>query len=112
MKCYSKKQVVVDELYARLKCHGVPRQLIAEVIDSGLQHGISLDAAAIGARLAISKEFHFHEYFTAQDVMAVTGETEEEVEKMMEESKAELIRQGKDPREYFPTVTIAPGLIN
>lgn len=112
MKCYSRKQAVVDELYARFKYRDVPKQVISDVIDTGLDSGFSLEQSVLGARLAISKEFHFHEYFTIQDVMTITGETEDEVKKRAEECKAELIREGKDPREYFPAITNAPGLLN
>lgn len=112
MKCYSRKQAMVDDLYDRFKFHGVSRQVISDVIDMGLDSGFSLEQSVLGARLAISKEFHFHEYFTIQDVMTITGEAEDEVKKRAEECKAELIREGKDPCEYFPTITNAPGLIN
>jgi hypothetical protein len=109
LKCYSRKQTAINDLYVRFKPHGVPIQIIADIIDLGLQSGLTLEAAAIGARMTISEHYGFHEYFTIKDVMAVTGETEDEVMKRMEKCEADLIKQGKDPREYFPEVSFAPG---
>jgi hypothetical protein len=111
LKCYSRKQTAINDLYTHFKTHGVPRQIIADVVDLGLQSGLTLEAAAIGARMTISEHYGFHEYFTIKDVMEITGETEAEIEKRAEELRADLIKQGKDPHEYFPEVSFAPGII-
>lgn len=109
MKCYSKKQAVVDSLYTSFKCHGVPKNVVADVIEIGLKAGLSLEQSEAGARMAIPGHYGFHEYFTIKDVAAVTGETEETVKKRADKLRHDLIKQGKDPREYFPEVSFAPG---
>lgn len=112
MNCYSKKQTVIDSLYARFKCHGVPKQVIKDVIESGLKAGLSLEQSEIGARLTLSKHYNFHELFSIQDVMTATGMSEVEVDEAKKKCEDDLIKQGKDPREYFPTVSFPSQLLN
>lgn len=112
MNCHSKKQSIIDSLYARFKSHGVTKQVISDVIDLGIKAGLSLEQSEVGARMTISKQYKFSEFFSVQDVMTTTGMSEAEVDLAKEKCEADLIAKGKDPREYFPTVSFTPGVLN
>lgn len=79
-KNYSKYGVTFDECVA--------------VYNSGIASGINARAAVVGLRLGLSKVYNTHEYFTIEDVAAVTGETVEQVNKRIEDDKDELMKNG------------------
>lgn len=79
-KDYSKYGVTFDECVA--------------VYNSGIANGINARAAVVGLRLGLSKVYNTHEYFTSEDVAAITGETVEQVNKRIEENEEELMQNG------------------
>lgn len=108
MNNYLAQQKAVDELYFRFKQHGVPKQVISDVISLGLKAGLSLEQSTVGARLALSKHYGFHEYFSVEDVMTATGKTRTEVEDAMREAEKEITTRGENISDYFVKVTVAP----
>lgn len=90
----------------RYKKFGVTERQIKQLVQSGIDRGISYQAALIGVRMCLGKEFKQREYFTAQDVAEVTGETVEEVNRCIEKNKAELMKDGGlievTPAPYLP----------
>lgn len=111
MNFNQRKKTAVNQLFARFKSHNVPKQVIADVIDLGMQAGLTFEQAIVGARFQISKHYNFHEYFSVQDVMTATGMSEDEVNEAREKAEAEIIARGENPLAYFPRVSLAPGLI-
>ena len=85
----SKKEKAVEQLFKKYGKYGVSKKQIKEIINSGLKQGISLKAAIIGARFALSGQFGGNELFTIEDVCAVTGETEAEVIKRIKQLERE-----------------------
>lgn len=85
----SKKEKAIEQLYKKYGKYGVSKKQIKEIINSGLKRGISLRAAIVGARFALSDQFGGNELFTIEDVCAVTGETEAEVIKRIKQLERE-----------------------
>ena len=48
--------------------------------------------------------FNEHEYFSLDDVMAITGESREELLQRIEQCRQELIEAGENPDEYFKPI--------
>ncbi len=90
MKSYTEEQRIA----ARYKQFGVTERLIKDIVRSGLEHGFSYKAALVGARLALATEYNQHEYFTAEDVAEVTGQTVEEVKALIEQNKDDFFQNG------------------
>ena len=84
-----KKEKAVEQLFKKYGKYGVSKKQIKEIINSGLKSGISLRAAIVGARFALSGQFGGNELFTIEDVCAVTGETEAEVIKRIKQLERE-----------------------
>jgi hypothetical protein len=82
---------MIAQRYAKF---GVTVSMVKAIIRSGVQNGLSRRGATIGARLALSREFHQHECFTAEDIAAVTGETVDEVNQRIEKNKDALMSMG------------------
>lgn len=85
----NKKQKATEQLYKKYGKYGVSKKQLKEIINSGLKQGISLRAAIVGARFALSGQFGGNELFTVDDVWAVTGETEAEVIKRIKQLERE-----------------------
>lgn len=85
----TKKEKAIDQLYKKYGKYGISKKQIKKMINSGLKSGISLEAAIIGVRWALSGNFEGNELFTVDDVCAVTGETEAEVLKRIKQLERE-----------------------
>lgn len=93
--------IVQNILYNYGKKHNITADMVNQLIDSGLESGISLDVIYSGIKLAISNVHNEKEYFTIDDVCAVTGETPDEVVARIEAMRDELLEQGENPNDYF-----------
>lgn len=82
------------QIAKRFAKYGVTTSWVKAMVRDGQSHGMSRRVALIGARLALAQEFGQHEYFTPEDVAAVTGETVQEVIQRIEENRDELERIG------------------
>lgn len=75
------------------------------IIDDGIQnYDLSLEAIYSGLRMSLASAFNEHEYFSLDDVMAITGESREELLQRIEQCRQELIEVGENPDEYFKPV--------
>lgn len=86
-----KKLMRVAKDYSK---YGVTFDDCVAVYNSGIANGINARAAVVGLRFGLSKVYNTHEYFTIEDVAAVTGETVEQVTKRIEDNKEELMQDG------------------
>ncbi len=57
-------------------------------------------------RMSPGHEFNEHEYFSLDDVMAITGESREELLQRIEQCRQELIEAGENPDDYFKPVEL------
>ena len=75
------------------------------MIDNGLNdYNLPIDAIYSGLRMSFASEFNEHEYFSLEDVMAITGELREELLQRIEQCRQELIEAGENPEDYFKPV--------
>ncbi len=84
----------IEDVAKRYSKYGVTLAECINIYNSGLANQISEESAVIGLRLALSHNFHEHEYFTSEDIAVVTGETVEQVNQRIEENKEELMKNG------------------
>lgn len=92
MKTETKKQL--KRIAKNYSEYGVTLAQCIEVYNSGIRAGLTEESAVIGLRLGLSKVYNVHEYFTNEDVAAITGETVEQVNKRIEDNKEELMQNG------------------
>lgn len=85
----NKKERAIDQLYKKYGKYGISKKQIKKMINSGLKSDISLEAAIVGVRWALSNNFGGNELFTIDDICAVTGETEAEVLKRIKQLERE-----------------------
>ena len=99
------KETIINNLLANYGKYGISRAELEHSIDSGMNdYDLSLEAIYSGLRMSLASAFNEHEYFSLDDVMAITGESREELLQRIEQCRQELIEAGENPDEYFKPV--------
>ena len=99
------KDTLINNLLANYGKYGVTRAELEPIIDDGIQnYGLSLEAIYSGLKMSLASAFNEHEYFSLDDVMAITGESREELLQRIEQCRQELIEVGENPDDYFKPV--------
>ncbi len=99
------KETLINNLLANYGKYGVTRAELEPIIDDGIQnYDLSLEVIYSGLRMSLASAFNEHEYFSLDDVMAITGESREELLQRIEQCRQELIEAGESPDEYFKPV--------
>lgn len=93
--------LAVTAIWNRYGKYGMQKQEIANMLESGIkEYGLSLRSVYNGMRMSLAMEFNEQENFTVEDIMDITGESREEVEKRVEEMRAEIAAAGGNPDDY------------
>ena len=96
-------QEALDNLYAKYGKYGCEREFLADLLNSGIgEHEFSVRAAYNGIRMCLAQFTGEHELFSIEDVMEITGESEEEILDKIKECREELTAAGQNPDDYFP----------
>ncbi len=99
------KITIISNILSSYGKYGISRDELQRMIDDGVEnYGLSLEAIYSGLRMSLASAFGESEQFSIDDVMAITGESREEVLKRIEESRQELIAEGKNPDDYFKPI--------
>lgn len=95
----------INRLYSTYSKHGITKELITRLVMDGIkkQGFAPLDIYNL-LRMSLGHEFNEREYFSLDDVMAITGETEEELAKRIEQYRVELLAAGENPDDYFKPI--------
>lgn len=96
------EKTVLNNLYATYKKHGVTKCELIHLIESGISdYNLSLDTIYSVLRMGLASAFGEREFFSLDDVQAVTGESRDELLRRVEKCRQELIEAGESPNEYF-----------
>ena len=99
------REMVINNLLTNYGKYGITRAELEPIVDDGIQnYDLSLEAIYSGLRMSLASAFDEHEYFSLDDVMAITGESREELLQSMEQCRQELIEAGENPDDYFKPV--------
>ena len=94
----------IKNLLPTYEKYGVNSQMVKDCIVSGLNLGLSIEACYSGLRMQLAQIFDENEYFSMEDVMAITGESKAELSERIEQYRKELIAAGEDPDDYFKPI--------
>lgn len=98
------RETVIANIMNNYGKYGITEDMVNEVIDVGIEGGLSYDFIYLDICRRIS-EITGEEFFcTSSDMARAFGVLEEEMNNIIEESREELIKSGENPDEYFRKV--------
>lgn len=103
---YMDRETVIQNIMANYGKHGVTVDMVNEVIDAGREGGMSYDLIYFDICRKISEITGEEFYCTSSDMARAFGVSDDEMQRIIEEAREELIEAGEDPDEYFREVPV------
>lgn len=100
------RRTVIQNLMNNYGKNGITVDMINEVIDAGLEEGMSYDLIYLDICRRISEITGEEFVCSSSDLARAYGVSNAEMDKIIEETREELIEAGEDPDEYFREVPV------
>jgi len=98
------RQTVIQNILTNYGEYGITEETIIPLIDSGIQQGLSYDLIYLGLKMELCKLAGEEFYCTSSDVARAFNVSNEEMNRIIEESRQELAAAGENPDDYFREV--------
>ena len=98
------RETVLQNIMLNYGKYGITEDMVNEVIDAGLEGGMSYELIYWDTCRKISEITGDEFICTSSDMARAFGMSEDEMNRIIEEAREELIADGQDPDEYFRTV--------
>ena len=98
------RETVLQNIMVNYRKYGITEDMVNEVIDAGLEGGMSYELIYWDICRKISEITGEGFFCTSSDMARAFGVSEDEMNQIIEEAREELIADGEDPDEYFRTV--------
>lgn len=95
------RETVIQNILNNYKQYGITEEIIIPLINSGIQQGLSYDLIYLGLKMELCKLAGEEFYCTSSDMARAFNVSNEEMNRIIEESRQELAAEGKDPNDYF-----------
>lgn len=100
------RETVIQNIINNYGSYGITNEMIEPMIDSGIKEGFSYDLIYLTLKVELSKlageEFHC----TSEEMSRAFGVSIDEINKLIEESREELVAVGENPDDYFREVQV------
>lgn len=100
------RQTVIQNIMNNYGKFGITKDMIDEVIDAGIEGGMSYDLIYLDICRRISEITGEEFVCTSSDMARAFNVSNEEMQKIIEEAREELIEAGENPDEYFREVPV------
>ena len=98
------RKTVLKNIMNNYGKYGITEDMVNEVIDAGFEGGMSYELIYWDICRKISEIVGEEFICTSSDMARAFGISEDEMNRINEEARDELIETGEDPDEYFRTV--------
>lgn len=98
------RETVIQNIINNYGKYGITRADIESVIDSGVAEGLTYDLIYLTLKAELSKVAGEEFYCTAEDMAKAFNVSVDEMNRMIDESREELLAAGENPDEYFRRV--------
>lgn len=95
------KQTVIQNIINNYGQYGITQKTIIPLIDSGIKQGMSYDLIYLGLKMELCKLAGEEFYCTSDEMAKAFDISNEEMDKIIEESRQELLEAGENPDDYF-----------
>lgn len=100
------REIIIQNIMNNYGKNGITQDMVEEVIDAGLEEGMNYDMIYLDICRRISEITGEEFLCSASDMARAFGVSDEEIQRIIEESKQELIEAGENPDEYFREVPV------
>lgn len=100
------RRTVIQNIMNNYGKFGITADMVEEVINTGLEGGMSYDMIYLDTMRRISEITGEEFVCSASDMARAMGVSNEEMQKIIEDAREELIEAGEDPDEYFREVPV------
>lgn len=100
------REMVLQNIMNNYGKYGITQDMIEEVINAGLEGGMSYDLIYFDICRRISEITGEEFYCASSDMARAFGVSDEEMSKIIQEARQELIEAGENPDEYFKEVPV------
>lgn len=100
------RETIIQNIMNNYGKYGITQDMINEVIDAGLEGGMSYDMIYLDTMRRISEITGEEFLCSASDMARAMDVSEDEMTRMIEEARRELIKIGEDPNDYFREVPV------
>lgn len=100
------REMIIQNIITNYGKYGITTDMVEEVIDAGLEGGMSYDLIYFDICRRISEITGEEFYCTSSDMARAFGVSDEEMGKIIQEARQELIKSGENPDEYFREVPV------
>lgn len=98
------REVVMQNIMNNYGKYGVTKDMINNILDIGLEGGLSYDFIYYDICRKLSEITGEEFICTSSDMARAFNISDEEMHKIIQETREELIKAGKNPDEYFREV--------
>lgn len=98
------RETVLQNIMVNYGKYGITEDMVEEVIDAGLEGGMSYELIYWDICRKISEITSEEFVCTSSDMARAFNVSEDEMNRIIEEAREELIEAGENPDEYFKTV--------
>ncbi len=102
------KQTIIQNILVNYGKYGITREMIKEniepLIDDGIKDGLTYDLIYLYLRSMMDKLTGQEFYCTSEEMARAFGVSRDEMQRIIEESREELIEAGENPDDYFREV--------
>lgn len=100
------RNTVIQNIMNNYGKYGITEDMVNEVIDTGLEGGLTYEFIYYDICRKISEITGEEFYCTSSDMARAFGVSNEEMDKIIQEARQELIEAGENPDEYFKKVPV------
>lgn len=98
------RETIIQNIMNNYGKYGITQDMINEVIDAGIEGGMSYDLIYLDTCRRISEITGEEFICTSSDMARAFNMSDDEIQKIIEEARKELIEVGENLDEYFRSV--------
>lgn len=102
------RQTIIQNIKTNYSRYGITTEMIKEniepLIDDGIKDGLTYDFIYLNLRAMLDKLTGQEFYCTSDEMARAFGVSNEEMNRIIKESRQELAEAGENPDEYFREV--------
>ena len=99
------REIIIQNIMNNYGRYGITQDMVEEVIDAGIEEGMSYDLIYLDICRRISEITGEEFVCTSSDMARAYGVSLDEMQKIIKEAREELIEAGENPDEYFRPLT-------